>query len=86
MRLVFDWDTRKAESNLSKHGVSFEEAVTAHTDAEALFVSDDLEPDRFIAIGMSASRRKAMKSVVSSVSALVATCGNSSWLSTGARP
>lgn len=30
--LVFEWDTRKAASNLRKHGVSFDEALTAFAD------------------------------------------------------
>jgi uncharacterized protein len=33
---VFSWDARKALSNLKKHGVSFEEAATVFSDAEAL--------------------------------------------------
>ncbi|MGH8716600.1 MAG: BrnT family toxin, partial [Burkholderiales bacterium] len=28
----FEWDTRKAEQNLRKHGVSFEEAATVFRD------------------------------------------------------
>ncbi|HTN72847.1 MAG TPA: BrnT family toxin, partial [Methylomirabilota bacterium] len=28
----FEWDPKKAEANLSKHGVSFREAVTAFGD------------------------------------------------------
>ena len=28
----FEWDSEKAEANLSKHGVSFREAVTAFGD------------------------------------------------------
>jgi len=28
----FEWDPEKAEANLSKHGVSFAEAVTAFGD------------------------------------------------------
>jgi uncharacterized DUF497 family protein len=29
---MFDWDSRKAQSNRRKHGVSFEEAATAFLD------------------------------------------------------
>jgi uncharacterized DUF497 family protein len=29
----FEWDREKADSNLRKHGVSFEEAVTVFYDA-----------------------------------------------------
>ena len=31
----FVWDARKAQSNLTKHGVSFEEAQTAFYDPNA---------------------------------------------------
>ena len=36
----FEWDYRKAESNVLKHGVSFDEAVTVFGDAMALTFSD----------------------------------------------
>jgi uncharacterized DUF497 family protein len=52
----FDWHSRKAESNLKWHGVSFEEAATVFEDPLA-----DIQPDivhsvdeaRFVAIGTS---------------------------------
>jgi uncharacterized DUF497 family protein len=50
----FEWDADKAESNQQKHGVSFEEAVTALLDDFSLLFEDLLEPDRFILIGASA--------------------------------
>jgi hypothetical protein len=28
LRMKFEWDEQKAKSNLSKHGISFEEAQT----------------------------------------------------------
>jgi uncharacterized DUF497 family protein len=34
--LVFEWDTKKAASNKTKHGVSFEEAGTAFFDSAGL--------------------------------------------------
>jgi uncharacterized DUF497 family protein len=34
--LVFEWDTKKAASNKTKHGVSFEEASTAFFDSAGL--------------------------------------------------
>jgi len=52
--LTFEWDSRKAQSNLSKHGVSFEEASTVFGDASSLTIPD---PDhskterRFITMG-----------------------------------
>ena len=36
----FEWDDQKAASNLQKHGVSFDEAVSAFGDALALTFSD----------------------------------------------
>lgn len=37
----FDWDTHKADSNLKKHGVTFEQAATVFLDALALTVFDE---------------------------------------------
>ena len=39
---MFDWDPRKAQRNIRKHGVSFEEAATAFLDPEGLD-GEDLE-------------------------------------------
>ncbi len=50
----FEWDDRKAASNLKKHGVSFEEAITALADPRALTVPDLVEDDHWATIGMSA--------------------------------
>lgn len=36
----FEWDDQKAASNLHKHGVSFDEAVSAFGDTLALTFSD----------------------------------------------
>jgi uncharacterized DUF497 family protein len=36
----FDWDTEKAETNLKKHNVSFQEAATAFEDDNALEMPD----------------------------------------------
>jgi uncharacterized protein len=52
----FDWDENKASSNLSKHGVSFEEAKTVFND---LLYVDFYDPDhsdneeRYLTIGES---------------------------------
>ena len=40
MGIVFDWDSRKAKSNQSKHGVSFEEASTIFGDPLSLTIAD----------------------------------------------
>ncbi|MEL6788268.1 MAG: BrnT family toxin [Cyanobacteria bacterium J06607_15] len=40
--MTFDWDTNKAEKNLSKHQVSFDEATTVFDDP---FYIDFYDPD-----------------------------------------
>ena len=56
----FEWDPSKAESNVRKHGISFDEAVTVFKDPLA-FIFDDTahseQEHREIIIGMSALRR-----------------------------
>lgn len=44
--LKFEWDTVKANANLRKHGVSFEEAASIFGDPLALTFSD---PDHSVA-------------------------------------
>lgn len=54
----FEWDERKAESNLIKHGVTFESAADAFSDPHALVVPDKTHSDyeeRFFLIGMDLS-------------------------------
>ena len=56
--MIFAWDPRKAASNAKKHGVTFEEAVTAVLDPLALRVPDDAHGDkRELLIGRSSKRR-----------------------------
>jgi uncharacterized protein len=38
----FEWDNNKAESNAVKHGITFEEAITAFADPALLFTEDSL--------------------------------------------
>lgn len=58
--MQFQWDTQKADSNLQKHGVSFEEAITVFGDPLAITI---LDPDhsvgefRYLTIGFSRSQR-----------------------------
>lgn len=52
----FDWDLKKAEANLRKHGVSFDEAATVFLDPLAVSGPDpdhSLEEDRYITFGLS---------------------------------
>lgn len=51
---VFEWDSSKAEENLRKHGVSFEEARRAFFDQKRIIVTDaghSEEEERFFCIG-----------------------------------
>lgn len=36
--LRFEWDTQKAERNIAKHGISFEDAVTIFADPWSLTI------------------------------------------------
>ena len=52
----FEWDHEKAEANLSRHGVSFAEAVTAFGDPLSMNMPDPDHSEgeqRFIVLGMS---------------------------------
>ncbi len=63
--MQFEWDSEKAAANLSKHGVSFDEAKTVFDDP--LYV-DFYDPDhsdwehRYIIIGQSHQGRLLMVS------------------------
>jgi len=57
---VFAWDAAKAARNLSKHGVSFEEAAAIFADPEALDWTDTAHSQneaRFKRLGKSLARR-----------------------------
>jgi uncharacterized DUF497 family protein len=53
----FEWDADKATANAAKHGVTFEEATTVFLDLDYLLIRDVLQPERFVAIGMSSQAR-----------------------------
>ncbi len=53
----FEWDAEKAQSNLQKHGVSFEEAASVFLDLDYLVAADATSPDRFVALGYSSLAR-----------------------------
>jgi len=58
--ITFDWNPRKAATNLQKHGVSFDEAKTVFFDENARVISDpdhSVDEERFVIIGISASTR-----------------------------
>lgn len=52
------FDPNKANNNITKHGISFEEAQTALLDENALVREDnDHEEQRFVLLGMSSYLR-----------------------------
>ncbi|HEY0726533.1 MAG TPA: BrnT family toxin [Pyrinomonadaceae bacterium] len=58
--MQFEWDEQKAASNLNKHGVSFEEAITVFGDPLSDTLPDpdhSLNEHRFIIIGSTESGR-----------------------------
>jgi uncharacterized DUF497 family protein len=60
MSLQFEWDPRKAETNLAKHGVSFEESITVFADPLARIFNDPGHSEaerREIIIGHSVQQR-----------------------------
>ena len=54
MEIEFSWDEHKAEVNLKKHGVTFEDATLVFYDAYAIFQQDRFENGeyRWQAIGL----------------------------------
>ncbi len=58
--ITFEWDDAKAESNMAKHDVSFDEAATVFYDPHAVIVDDDThsyDEDGFVIVGLSAVAR-----------------------------
>jgi uncharacterized DUF497 family protein len=56
MSLTFEWDEQKAEQNLRKHKVSFEEAKTVFGDAFSITIPDPQHSgseSRYVDIGYS---------------------------------
>ena len=54
--ISFEWDDKKAKSNLKKNGVSFEEAQSVFFDDQAIQFWDDKNSkgeDRFLMLGLS---------------------------------
>ena len=54
MEIEFSWDEHKADTNLKKHGVAFEDATLVFYDAHAVFKQDRFENGeyRWQAIGL----------------------------------
>jgi len=56
----FEWDIKKAQTNLKKHGVSFQEGSTVFGDPLALSFADPDHSEnehRFLTFGMSRNSR-----------------------------
>jgi len=54
VRIDFNWDSAKAASNASKHGVTFEEALTVFRDPLALSMLDSApnpDEERWVTLG-----------------------------------
>jgi uncharacterized protein len=56
--MEYQWDRRKADSNLRKHGIAFADVVSVFGDDDAITIEDP-HPDesRFVAIGMDSLSR-----------------------------
>lgn len=60
MALSFEWDPRKAVTNLKKHGVSFEEATSAFSDPFGRIADDprhSIDEARYALLGISLRQR-----------------------------
>ena len=56
MSLIFEWDEKKADENLRKHGVSFDEAKTVFNDPFSVTIHDpdhSGDEERYIDTGLS---------------------------------
>ena len=54
--IKFEWDKKKNDTNIKKHGVSFIEASSVFLDDFALLIPDpdhSVDEDRFVIIGLS---------------------------------
>ncbi|MEY0444879.1 BrnT family toxin, partial [Providencia rettgeri] len=47
MQISFEWDSEKASSNLTKHGISFDEAVHVFNDPNHISRQDRFENGEF---------------------------------------
>jgi uncharacterized DUF497 family protein len=58
--LTFEWDESKANENLKKHGVSFDEAKTVFNDPFSVTIEDpdhSIDENRYVDIGLSSEGR-----------------------------
>ena len=60
MNYNFEWDLKKAKSNVSKHKISFEDATSVFKNENAISIYDkkhSLKEDRWITIGLDTKTR-----------------------------
>ena len=60
MKARFEWNPDKADRNLNKHGISFEEAGTVFDDPLFITVLDEehsVDEERYITLGLSKTGR-----------------------------
>lgn len=58
MRFDFEWDSRKAKSNINKHQISFERATTIFRDPNILSIPDEdhsESEERWLTMGLDES-------------------------------
>ena len=70
----FEWDPEKAASNIQKHGISFDEAVTVFKDPLAFIFDDTAHSEyehREIIIGASTVRRMILVCFVERLESIV---------------
>ena len=62
---LFEWDATKAAANVRKHGVTFDEAITAFSDPLAMLLPDpdhSIAEERYLVLGTSTrGRRRATR-------------------------
>ena len=67
MPYQFEWNADKATDNLRKHGVSFDEAVTAFGDPFSVLLRDpehSVGEERYLVLGLSSTGRLLVVSFV----------------------
>ena len=58
--ITFEWDEVKNQTNIRKHGISFEEAATVFYDNDAIVFDDpdhSILENRFLILGVSLQKR-----------------------------
>ena len=58
--MIYEWDPQKADENLKRHKISFDEATSVFTDPFALTFDDpehSVDEQRHITIGTSSTQR-----------------------------